>query len=70
MVYTCSMNLTQTIQQAITKDQRTLVQLAAEAHISAGQLSRLVRGQRSITLETADRLADALNLRLVRRRAR
>jgi DNA-binding phage protein len=48
----------------------SLYGLAAEAKISRQSLSRFVAGGRGLTLESVDRVAEALGLRLVQGRRR
>lgn len=44
----------------------SLYDLAREAGVDRGVISRFVNGKRTITLETLDKLAEVLKLRLVR----
>lgn len=53
------------IRAAITESSLSQNQLAAAAGISSGQLSRFTAGERSIMLDTADKLCVVLGLRLV-----
>ena len=70
MGYSSSMNMTEALLHAIEKDARSLNAIAKAAGADAGQLSRFTRGQRSVTLDTADALIRALGVecRLVRPR--
>ena len=45
----------------------SLYELARESAVNRAQLTRFVAGERSITLETLDRIAPALRIRLVKR---
>lgn len=58
------------LQSAIKADGRSLGQIAAAGNVGGGILSRFMRGERTLTLDTADRVLDALSVdcRLVRRR--
>jgi plasmid maintenance system antidote protein VapI len=52
--------------RALIGDARLSVyDLARDANVDRSILSRFLRGERTITLETADRLAKVLKLRLV-----
>ena len=52
------------IRRAIRKSGLSLNQLAEETGVDDGVLSRFMRDERSITLETAEKLADYLGLEL------
>ena len=52
------------LRERIAQDGRAVSALAREAGIDRGALWRFVKGQQSITLETADRLAAVLKIRL------
>lgn len=62
--------LTQTIRKAIQTSGLSLNGLGDKADVDPGQISRFMRGERSMTLTTVEALLDALNLqvRLVRRK--
>lgn len=64
------MGLTKAIQSAIKADGRSLYQIATAGNVGGGILSRFMRGERTLTLETAERVLAALNVdcTLVRRR--
>ena len=74
MGYTSGMAAMETVSGAIRAEIRrqgiSLLQLARRSGTDVGQLSRFMRDQRSITLDTADKLVAALDVtcRLVRRR--
>ena len=70
MGYSSGMNMTEALLHAIQKDGRSLNAIATAAGADSGQLSRFTRGQRSLTLGTADALIQALGAecRLVRPR--
>lgn len=53
------------IREETQKPDVSLVKLAALADITHGQLSRFLRGERSLTLGTASRLCEVLGLGLV-----
>ena len=63
------MGMSDVVRQAITASGLSLGELGRQAGISTGQLSRFVRGERSLTLESADKLAKVLKLRMVRGKA-
>ena len=67
--YIGSMNMSRALQDAIRKDGRSQGQIADAAGVDRGALSRFLRDQRSVTLDSADRLLGALKLdcRLVKR---
>jgi len=52
------------LRRAIEKSPLTQYQLAKVSGINKGILSRFIRGERTITLATAARLAEALDLEL------
>ncbi len=62
--------MTTALRAAIKRDSRSQPVIAKAADVDKGILSRFVRGQRSMTLDTADRVCAALGVecRLVRRR--
>lgn len=49
---------------------KTRYRIAQDSGVSAAALSRLVHGQRGLTIESAERVADALGMELVLRRRR
>lgn len=51
------------LRKAIERDGRSLAALAAAAGIDTGQLSRFIRSERSLTLDTADAVCAALRLK-------
>ena len=53
------------IRQAVETSGKTRYRIAKESGISAAQLSRLVNGQSGMTVETIERLAGYLGLRIV-----
>jgi plasmid maintenance system antidote protein VapI len=55
------------LRRAITARGGSLYELAEQAGVDRSVLSRFVAGRRTITLETADRLAAVLKVRLVGR---
>ena len=52
------------LRAAIASDGRNVTQIAKAAKVPQPVLHRFVRGERDLTLETADKLAVALSLRL------
>jgi transcriptional regulator with XRE-family HTH domain len=53
------------IREAVETCGKTRYVIAKESGVSAGQLSRLVNGQRGLRVETIEKLADYLGLRIV-----
>jgi plasmid maintenance system antidote protein VapI len=60
-------SLSEVLRTAILKADLSAYELAQAAGVDRSVLSRFLAGRRSITLETADRLADVLRLRLTGR---
>jgi transcriptional regulator with XRE-family HTH domain len=56
--------LVDAIRQAVEASGKTRYRIAKESGVSAGQLSRLVNGERGMTVDTIERLADYLGLRI------
>jgi transcriptional regulator with XRE-family HTH domain len=56
--------LVDAIRRAVEASGKTRYRIAKESGVSAGQLSRLVNGERGMTVETIERLADYLGLRI------
>ena len=56
--------LADTIRDAIRRDGRTRYRLCLESGVNQAVLGRFVRGQRGLTLDTADRLCKVLGLEL------
>lgn len=54
------MRLIEAIAQAVEASGETRYRIAQESGVSASQLSRLVNGNRGLTVETIERLADYL----------
>lgn len=52
------------IRRAVEASGQTRYRIAKESGVSAGQLSRLVNGERGMTVDTIERLADHLGLRI------
>ena len=52
------------IRQAVEASEKTRYRIAKESGVSAGQLSRLVNGERGLTVDTIERLADYLGLEI------
>src|SRR5437867_987936 len=57
--------LVEQLKNAISKSGQSLNQLGGAAGVSAGQLSRFVRGERNLSLEAAEKVCAALHLHLV-----
>jgi transcriptional regulator with XRE-family HTH domain len=62
--------LIEALKRAIDADPRTEYRIAADASVNRSILTRLQTGERSPSIETIERLADALgyDVRLVKRR--
>lgn len=58
------------LRQFIAREPSSLYALAAECGLAAPVLSRFAAGKRSLSLESVDRIAKALGLRLVQARRR
>lgn len=58
--------ISEKLRAAIASDGRSITELAAAARIDHGQLGRFARGERDLTLRSADKLCAALGLRLTR----
>jgi plasmid maintenance system antidote protein VapI len=58
------MNLTTTIKKAIENSEQNRETIARETRIDRAVLSRFVRGEKGISLSTADKLADYFGLEL------
>lgn len=56
--------LVDAIRRAVEASGKSRYRIAKESGVSAGQLSRLVNGERGMTVDTIDRLADYLGLRI------
>jgi transcriptional regulator with XRE-family HTH domain len=52
------------IRVAVESSDKTRYRIAKESGVSAGQLSRLVNGERGMTVDTIERLADYLGLQI------
>lgn len=52
------------IRRAVEASSKTRYRIAKESGVSAGQLSRLVNGERGMTVDTIERLADYLGLQI------
>jgi ribosome-binding protein aMBF1 (putative translation factor) len=58
-------SLTEALKRAIQESEMTVYQIAKEAHVSQIIISRFLSGERDIRMATADKLANALGLKLV-----
>lgn len=56
--------LAEALRQAITASEMSQATLAQETGIDPGVISRFIRGERSLSLETASKIADLLGLEL------
>lgn len=52
------------MRKAIEASGQTRYRIAKESGVSAGQLSRLVNGERGLSVESVEKLADYLGLRI------
>jgi hypothetical protein len=57
--------LSDSLKQALRASDKTMYQIAQEAGISQIVLTRFLSGERDIRMATADKLAEALGLRLL-----
>lgn len=55
------------LRRFIAADPRTMYRIAADAGLTRGVLSRFMGKERDLTLETADRLCEALGLQLIQK---
>ena len=62
--------ISQVLREAITKSGESLADLERTTGVSNAILSRFVRGERTLTLPTADKLARHFGLELVKRERR
>ncbi len=58
-------SLSEALKRAIQQSERTVYQIAKEAHVSQIIISRFLSGERDIRMVTADKLANALGLKLI-----
>jgi len=63
------MSITSQLKRAIEQAGVSRYVVCRRAQVDQGAVSRFMSGKRSLTLETADRLAEALGLELQKRRA-
>lgn len=56
--------LVEAIKRAINEDGKSRYRIAKESGVSASQLSRLMNGKRGMSVDTIERLADYLGLRI------
>lgn len=61
----CMAMLVEAIRRAILASDKTRYRIAQESGVTAGQLSRLVHGERGLSAESLERLADCLGLEIV-----
>lgn len=54
----------ETLRRAVEQSDETRYRIAKESGINASQLARLVSGERGLSLETAERLAEYLGLEI------
>ena len=57
-------SLSEALKRAIQESEMTVYQIAKEAHVSQIIISRFLSGERDIRMATADKLANALGLKL------
>jgi ribosome-binding protein aMBF1 (putative translation factor) len=58
-------SLSEALKRAIQESGRTVYQIAKEAQVSQIMISRFLSGERDIRMATADKLANALGLKLI-----
>ena len=58
-------DLLETIRQAVVTSKHSRYAISKSSGIDQGALCRLVHGQQTVTLETFERLADALDLEII-----
>ncbi len=63
-------NLMDAIRRAVEKSPLTKYRIAKDSGISPGQLSRLVHGERKMTVETVETLARSLGYEIIMRKRR
>lgn len=56
--------LVDVIRLAVEASDKSRYRIAKESGVTAGQLSRLVSGERGLSVDTIERLADYLGLRI------
>lgn len=61
--------LSSQLRDALLRDGRPVSRIAKENGVSSPQVTRFVRGDRGLSLSTADRIAAGLGLQLTRRTA-
>ncbi len=59
--------ISETLRTLIAADGRTVYAIAKEAGVSAGMVHRFINRERTLHLDTIDKLASVLGLQLVRR---
>lgn len=57
--------ITEALRIAVKASEKSRYRLAKDSGLAESALSRLVSGERSVTIESAERLAEALGLELV-----
>jgi plasmid maintenance system antidote protein VapI len=62
-----ALSLSEGIRAEIIKSKLSAYELSEQSKVDRAVLSRFLSGKRTITLETADRLVEALDLKLVPR---
>ena len=58
-------SLSETLKRAILESELSVYQIAKKAHVSQIIISRFLSGERDIRVATADKIANALGLKLV-----
>ena len=59
------LTLSEALKKAILKSEMTQYQIAKEAGIDQGMITRFLHGERDLRLETAGRIAEVVGARLV-----
>lgn len=68
--YTARVSLSHTIRQKIESSAMSMAEISRRSCVSEGQISRFVRGERMLTAENLEHIANALGLEVVVRKAR
>jgi len=63
-------NIIQSLKQAIEKSEHTQSKIGELSGINKGQISRFMRDERTLTLESAAKIAETLKLELTQKKTR
>ncbi len=64
------LNLSETLRQAITKSEMPFLQIEQETGVIRQSLMKFARGEQSLRLDMADKLAEFFGLELVKRKGK